>query len=441
MNLARHLIAAIAILAVTMVQAAPVIQTNPTNQTVINGGTATFTAASSTSGATVIWQQKPTGTTTFTTIAGETSTSLVVTASNSTSTGNNGTQYQAVFTNPADSTTATTTAATLTVTDTTPAAPAIVTQPQSLTRIAGDPVAFFASASGTPTPTVQWQISTNGGTTFTNVTGSRFTGATSNVLQFTSALTDNGAQFQAVYTNSISSVTTTTAKLTVTSATTPTPETPQGTNTQGVLVYGLNFKHLAGFGIDFFEDGYVVAPATGGTGEVLFLGRDHGKRIYSHQTGVKFFPAYTRDDKFTVVTMTGSASASLSMNAYGKADDKVKAKTPNVSITVNAARTMHGLAQAALDESTSTTKATDGTSGFVEFSEMKLAIDDGETSDANDKSLSVADTMKALITKATRRGYSELKLTTTTTTTDGSTTNNGTTTNGTTTNGTTTTTN
>lgn len=389
--------------------AAPVVTTHPTSTTVASGTSVSFTADASGS-PTVQWQSKAEGASSYSDISGATSATYSTTATGSL----NGTQFRAVFTN-ADGTT-TSNAATLTVTTGTPAAPAVQTNPSALTRVAGDTAAFVAAASGNPTPTVQWQISTNNGSTWTNITDSRFTGATSNTLQFTSALSDNGSLFRAVYTNSLGTKETSSAKLTVTSSTTPTPETPQGTNTQGVLVYNLNFKHLAGFGIDFFEDGYVVLPATGGAGEVLFLGRDSGKRIYSKQTGAKSFTGKTRDDTYTVVTMNGTSGASLCMHAYGKADDKVKANTPTVSISVKTARTMHGIAQAAYDESTATTKPLNGTLGFVEFSEMKLVLDEGETNRVNDNSLSVVDAMKTLVTKVTARGYTELKLTTTSTT-------------------------
>lgn len=399
------------------------------------GTPVTFSAATSDSTATVLWSfssnagatynSLATSTTAFTGVTGATGNSLTLTPATVLETGY---LIRATYTNTIGSTN--TNAVTLIVTASTPTAPTVTTNPANASVVVGDNVSFFASASGVPQPTIQWQMAAAGSSTFANITDTRFTGAKTTTLSFTPALSDSGARFQAVFTNVVgttsSPVTTTAATLTVSPATTPTPETPQGTNTQGVLVYDLKFKHLAGFGIDFFEDGYVVLPATGGTGEVVFLGRDHGKRIYSKQTGVKAFPAYTRDDKFTVVTMTGSSGASLSMHAYGKSDDKIKASTPTVSISVHGARTLHGLAQAALDESSSTTKAADGTSGFVEFAEMKLSLNEEETAKANDRSLSVTDAMKVLVTKVSARGYSELKLTTSTTTTDSSTNNSST---------------
>jgi hypothetical protein len=63
---------------------------------------------------------------------------------------------------------------------------------------------------------VQWQVSTNGGTTFTNLSG-----YTSNNLTFSAPLMANGYQVQAVFTNSQGTATTTPATLTVTSAQDP----------------------------------------------------------------------------------------------------------------------------------------------------------------------------------------------------------------------------
>lgn len=196
-----------------------------------------------------------------------------------------------------------------------------------------------------------------------------------------------------------------------------------GTPTQGggagILVYDLKFKHIAGFGIDFFEDGYVVVPATGGDGSVIFLGSENGKRVYTRQEGVKFFPARTRDERYSVITMTGTTGATVSMQAYGKADDKLKAAGKDYVITVKAARTMQGLAQAAYDESKSTTLPTDGTMGFVEFTEMKLSLNTHETNSANEQARTVDSTMDNLEDIAkNQKGYTALELTTTTDTTN-----------------------
>src|SRR5882724_1744004 len=64
--------------------------------------------------------------------------------------------------------------------------PTITTQPANQTVTAGQTATFTAAATGSPTPTVQWQVSTDGGTTFSNVSG-----ATSTTLSFTTALSQS----------------------------------------------------------------------------------------------------------------------------------------------------------------------------------------------------------------------------------------------------------
>jgi hypothetical protein len=88
--------------------------------------------------------------------------------------------------------------------------PSITTQPTSQTITAGQTVSFIAAATGTPTPTVQWQVSTDGGTSFSNLAG-----ATSPTLSFTVALAQSGNEYRAVFTNVAGSATTNAATLTV----------------------------------------------------------------------------------------------------------------------------------------------------------------------------------------------------------------------------------
>jgi hypothetical protein len=184
------------------VQFAPGITTNPTNQTVAAGVTATFTAAASGNPTpTVQWAVSTDNGATFNPISGATSTSYSFT----TSAGQNGNEYEAVFTNSIGS--ATTTAATLTL----QTAPNVTTNPANQSVGAGATASFTAAAGGNPAPTVQWEISTNGGTTFTPISG-----ATSTTYSFTTSAGQNGNQYEAIFTNIVGSATTTAATLTVT---------------------------------------------------------------------------------------------------------------------------------------------------------------------------------------------------------------------------------
>jgi hypothetical protein len=89
-------------------------------------------------------------------------------------------------------------------------APTIGTDPNDQTVNAGDTATFTAAATGFPAPTVQWQRSTNGGASFSDIAG-----ATSTTYSFTAAVGDDGNEYRAVFTNTVSTVTTTAATLAV----------------------------------------------------------------------------------------------------------------------------------------------------------------------------------------------------------------------------------
>jgi Bacterial Ig domain/Immunoglobulin I-set domain/The GLUG motif len=106
-------------------------------------------------------------------------------------------------------------------------APVVTVNPTNQTVNAGQTATFSAAASGTPTPTVQWQQSTDGGMTFTNIAG-----ATSTTYSFTTGASQNGYRYQAVFTNSAGAATTTAATLTVNGALPP-PVAVNETSTTG----------------------------------------------------------------------------------------------------------------------------------------------------------------------------------------------------------------
>jgi hypothetical protein len=183
---------------------APSITTQPTNQTATAGNTATFTAAATGNPTpTVQWQVSTDGTNWSPLFVGlgyntDTYMTQILFA------GDNGNKYRAVYSNGIGSA-ATTNAATLTVNSGT-SAPTITLQPVSIGREVGQTATFTAAASGSPTPTVKWQISTNSGSSWSDISG-----ATSATYSFTAALTDNGSQYRAVFTNGVSPDATTNA--------------------------------------------------------------------------------------------------------------------------------------------------------------------------------------------------------------------------------------
>jgi hypothetical protein len=177
------------------------VTSQPANQAVNAGQTASFSAtASGNPTPTVQWQVSTNNGSTWSNISGATSAaySFIALASD------NGKQYRAIFTNTTGS--VSTNAANLTVYY----APSVTTQPISQTVNAGQTASFNAAASGNPFPTVQWQVSTNNGSTWNNISG-----ATSTTYNLSSQAADNGKQYRAVFTNSVGNVNSAAATLTV----------------------------------------------------------------------------------------------------------------------------------------------------------------------------------------------------------------------------------
>jgi hypothetical protein len=183
---------------------APAVTSNPRSQTGYAGTTLTFTASASGSPTpSVQWQVSTNKGASWVNYTGSGATSPSVTSAPLT-TSESGWDIRAVFTNVAG--TATTSAATITVLK--DVAPRVTTQPSNVTVIPGSTAKFTAAASGAPTPSVQWWMSTNGGATWTAVSG-----ATSTTLSFASTAAENGRKFEAVFTNPGGSATTKAATL------------------------------------------------------------------------------------------------------------------------------------------------------------------------------------------------------------------------------------
>jgi plastocyanin len=228
------------------VRTVPVVTTDPADHTVTAGDPVTFSAAATGSPAPTVQWQRSTDGTAWTDLPGQNSGTLTFT----TTAAQDGNRYRAVFTNPAGSDT--TTAATLTVTS----PPVVVEQPRDQTTRPGEPVTFTVDVTGSPAPTVQWQVSTDRG-----VSWSAIDGATSPTLAFVPTRADDGNRYRARLTNSLGTTYSDPVTLTVTAAppVTPTPPmtppvTPPATPTPGpsgtakpspLAVTG---QHLAGMG-------------------------------------------------------------------------------------------------------------------------------------------------------------------------------------------------
>src|SRR5207249_3457101 len=104
--------------------------------------------------------------------------------------------------------------------------------PVSSGTCAGAVASFTAAASGTPAPTLQWQVSTDGGATFADLGG-----ATSSPLSFTASLAQSNNQYRAVFANSCGSTTSTSAELRISNARVTTDPLSSGAGAGAVVSF------------------------------------------------------------------------------------------------------------------------------------------------------------------------------------------------------------
>ena len=196
---------------------APAFTAQPSDQTVIAGGSASFTAAAlGTPVPTLQWQLSTDSGSTWTNLgvtspySGTTTGTLTISG---TTTAMNGYQYRCLASNSVQSN-----APSIAVTLTVNTAPAFTTQPTSQTVTAGGATTFTVAASGNPAPTFQWQMSTDGGNTWSILTETApYSGTVTATLTITGAAAAmNGYEYQCLTSNSVqSNVASSAAALTV----------------------------------------------------------------------------------------------------------------------------------------------------------------------------------------------------------------------------------
>jgi len=183
----------------TVTAQAPTITTQPANQTVTVGQTATFTVTATGSAPLSYQWQKGT-----TDISGATSASYTTPA---TVVGDSGSTYRVVVSNSAGSVTSN--SATLTVTA---QAPTITTQPADQTVTVGQTATFTVTATGSTPLSYQWQKGT------TDISGA----ASASYTTPPTTLADNGSTFRVIVSNTVNPpATSNSVTLTVNSAPPP----------------------------------------------------------------------------------------------------------------------------------------------------------------------------------------------------------------------------
>jgi hypothetical protein len=251
---------------------APTISTQPANQMVTVGQTATFSVmVSGTAPFTYQWLKNNTN------ISGATAASYTTPA---TIAGDSGAKFDVIVSNSAGSVAST--MATLTV-NVAAVAPTITTQPANQTVTVGQTATFRVTATGTAPLTYQWQKNS-----------ANISGATS--ASYTTPATvagDNGATFDVIVSNSVGSQTSTTTTLTVNAVTTSTinvityhyDNLRTGQNLNETILTPANvtsskFGKLGAFTVDGRVDAQLlylsaVAIPSVGTKNVLYVATEH----------------------------------------------------------------------------------------------------------------------------------------------------------------------
>jgi Immunoglobulin domain/Immunoglobulin I-set domain len=224
---------------------APSITSQPGNQTVTAGQTATFSvSATGTAPLSYLWRKNGAN------ISGATSNSFTTPA---TTTADSGSTFSVVVTNSAGS--ATSNNATLTV-NAAAVAPSITSQPASQTVTAGQTATFSASATGTAPMSYQWRKN-----------GASITGATSSSYTTPATTTaDSGSTFSVVVTNSAGSASSNNATLTVNAAAVAPSITSQPGNqtvTSGqIATFSVSATGTAPLSYQWRENGLYITGAT-----------------------------------------------------------------------------------------------------------------------------------------------------------------------------------
>ena len=182
----------------------PVITAQPKAVTAANGNSASFSVTATGIGLTYQWQYSKDNGSTWSNWSGKTASSASATAG----TGNNGNLYRVVVKNAAGSVTSA--AAKLTVI----MAPVITAQPKDTSVVKGDTATFSVAASGTGLK-YQWYYSADNGATWKTPSFACNTA----VVSMTATATQNGYLFRCVVSNIAGNVTSSSAKLAVSSHT------------------------------------------------------------------------------------------------------------------------------------------------------------------------------------------------------------------------------
>jgi hypothetical protein len=285
------------------------------------------------------------------------------------------------------------TSTTVTLTD---PAPAVTANPSSRTINLGSPVTFTTAATGTPTPTVRWQV--NSGSGFVDISPAE----TNSTLTFTPNMTQSGYQYRAVFTNTAGTATTNAATLTVNKATTTTTLTSSASpSTYGNSVTFTATVTSGATGTVTFKNGSTTigtATLTSGTASFTTSSLGGGSNtITAVYVGDSNYATSTSSTLTQTVNQAASTTTLVSSANPSTAGDTV---TFTATVTSGATGTVtfkNGLVTLGTGAISSGT-ATFSTSALAAGSHTITAVYDGDANYATSTSSGVTQVVKVATT-------------------------------------------
>ncbi len=238
------------------------IVSDPANQSACPGNTASFSAVATGPDLSYQWQISTDGGTTFNDISGASSSSLNIT--NVTASMNNN-QYRVKLSTSCSVSSISTNSAVLTVL---PQAN-ILSNPSNISACAGSDATFSISAEGTNVQ-YQWQVSTDNGVSYTNISG-----ATNNTLLLSAITTNmNNNKYRAIVSANPCGNVSTTATLNISASPIVSIQASPYKNLFPGLSTTLTASSVpASTSFNWFKNGNLISGVTGNTLTVDFEGR------------------------------------------------------------------------------------------------------------------------------------------------------------------------
>lgn len=177
-----------------------------------------------------------------------------------------------------------------------------------------------------------------------------------------------------------------------------------------VVIYKLDFKETgSSINFSFFEEGFLVAPALGGTGSLILLDQSGGRQYVLAEDSARMFVALkdrdTRKMVFSAFAMTGATEAFYM--AMGSLSETIRAYNATSEFTTKVADKMEGSVQVAGDESDLKSLAEDGSIGFAGTAKMRADLQKERTNRANKLGQDVATATAELVEYLERLGFSD----------------------------------